>query len=93
MVQAMAMATADNNQRVQNVGPKLGRPIMKLLTLDWNSTDKYAELRNFKMEIKNMFQNYHINQAERVSIIKKKLARQASTTTIRSPNSSRARSV
>ena len=44
-IQTMAMA---GEERTQNVGPILGRPFMKELTFDWSSTDKYAELRNFK---------------------------------------------
>ena len=50
----MAMASADNNQRAHNVGPKLDRSIMKQMTFNWSSKDKYRELRNFEMEVKNM---------------------------------------
>ena len=31
MVQAMAMASTDSNQRIQNAGPKLERPIINQL--------------------------------------------------------------
>ena len=41
-VQALAMARVENNQRAQNAGPKLGRPIMRQLTFDWSSTYKYV---------------------------------------------------
>ena len=41
-IQFMAVARAE---KTQNVGPKLGGPIMKQLTSDWSSTDKYAELQ------------------------------------------------
>ena len=53
-IQAMTVAEAE---RSQNVGPKLSGPIMKQLTFNWYSTDKYAELRNFRLEVKNMLQN------------------------------------
>ena len=46
--------------RVENVGPR-SRPSMKQATFDWNSKDKYTELRNFKLEVKNMFQNSNIS--------------------------------
>ena len=43
-VQAMGVANADNSQRIQNVVPKIGRPIMKqptfvgrLFSLEQNS--------------------------------------------------------
>ena len=76
-VQAMAMASTDKSQRAQKAGPKLGWPIMKQPTFNWSSTDKYAELMNFKMEVKNKFQNICTNQAERVPIIKNWLGRQS----------------
>ena len=69
----MAMAEAG---RSQNAGPKLGRPITKQMTFHWNSTGKYAELRIFRLEVNNMFQNYRISQAERVLIIKNWQGRQ-----------------
>ena len=43
---------------------------MKQLMFDWSSMGKYAELRNLKLKVKHMFQNYSISQAERVPIIK-----------------------
>ena len=69
-------------ERTENVGLRLSRPIMKYLTFDKSSKDKYAELRNFKLELKNMSHNYNIRQTERVLIIKK-LARQARPITIK----------
>ena len=54
-VQPMAMASTDINPRIQNVVSKLGGPIMKQLTFHWSSINKCAELRNLKMEVKNMF--------------------------------------
>ena len=72
-IQAMTIAEAE---RSQNVGPKLSRLIMKQLTFDLNTMNKYAELRNFRLWVKNMFQNYKISQAERVPFIKNWLGRQ-----------------
>ena len=74
VVQSMAMPMAENNQ--MNVGPKKGSLLMRQPMFDWHSSDKYAELRNLRMEVNNMFQNYNIKQTERVSIIKNWLDRQ-----------------
>ena len=63
-IQTMTMASAKNNQRAQNMGSKIGSLLMRQPTFDWSSTDKYAELRNFRMEVKNMFQNYNVNQTD-----------------------------
>ena len=61
VVQAMAMASAENNQRAQSAGPKLGGPLMRQPTFNWSCTDRHVELRNIKMEVEDMFQNYNIN--------------------------------
>ena len=91
-VQAIAMASAENNQRTQNAGLKMGGPLMRQPMFNWTSTDNYLEPRNFRMEVKNMFQNYNINQAERVPIINK-LDRLARPTTIKDPNTRRTRRI
>ena len=44
-VQAMAMAMADNSQRIQNVVPDTGGPIMKQPTFDLEADDTYSELK------------------------------------------------
>ena len=72
-MQAITMAEAE---RSQNAGLRPGWPIIKPLKFDWNSTDKYIVLRNFWLEVKNMFQNYRIRQTERDPIIKHWLGRQ-----------------
>ena len=71
----MAMVSAENNQKAQNVGLKIGSPLMGQLRFGWSSTNKYAEWRKFRMEIAKMFQNYNISQAERVPIINSWLGR------------------
>ena len=54
--ETMAMASAENYQRAQNTGPKLGSPLMRQPTFDWSSAEMHAELRNFKIEVIYMFQ-------------------------------------
>ena len=44
--QDMAVATADKSQTTQNVASKIGGPIMKQPTFDWEANDKYSELNN-----------------------------------------------
>ena len=72
-IQTMFMAVT---ARTESVGPRMSGPIMKQPTFDWSTKDKYAKLRNFKLEIKSMIQNFNISQTERVLIIKKWLGRQ-----------------
>ena len=45
-------------------------PIMKEPTFDQNTKDKYAELRNFKLEVSNMLQSFNLGQIEILLVIK-----------------------
>ena len=60
-VQTMSSA---GTARAENMGPRMSRPIMQQPTSDWSAKDKYAELRNFKVEVQNVLQNCNISQNE-----------------------------
>ena len=51
-IQATAVARAE---RTQNVEPRLGRPMMKQPTFNWEAENKYNELKNFRLEVNNIF--------------------------------------
>ena len=70
-IQAMAAA---GNERAQNTGPRLGRPTMKQPNFNWEAEDKYNKLKNFRLEVNNIFKSYNTPQAEQIPIIK--IARQ-----------------
>ena len=53
-MQAMAAATAE---RTQNVGPRLGAPIIKQPTFNWKAEDKYNEFTNFRLEVNYIFKS------------------------------------
>ena len=48
-VQTRAMA---GTARAANPVTRMSRPIMKQHTFDWSAKDNYAELRNFKLDVK-----------------------------------------
>ena len=48
-IETIAMAST---ARAENLGPRISGTIMKKPTLDRYAKDKYAELRNFKLEVK-----------------------------------------
>ena len=48
-IQTMSEAST---AKAENMGPRMGGPIMKQRTFDWSAKDKYVELRNFKLEVK-----------------------------------------
>ena len=65
-MQAMAVARPE---RTQNAGPRLGRPMMKQPTFNWEVKVKYNELKNFRLEVNNIFKSYSTPQAEQIAII------------------------
>ena len=71
-IQTMAVA---DTARAGNTGPRISWPIMKQPTFDWSAKDKYAKIRNFKLEVRKMLTNFKISQMEGVSIMKNWLDR------------------
>ena len=63
----MAAAAAE---RTQNVGPRLGRLIIKQPAFNWEAVDKYNELKNSRPEVISIFKSYSTPQAEQIAIIK-----------------------
>ena len=71
-IQAMAATGVD---RSQNAGARLGRSMMKQPNFKWEAEYKYNKLKNFRLEVNNIFKSYNTSQTEQLAIIKK-LARQ-----------------
>ena len=53
----------------QNMGPK-GGPMMKQPTFNWDNEDKCNELKNFRLEVYNIFKSYSIPDIEKTALIK-----------------------
>ena len=51
-LQMMAEAQAQRTQHV--TGPKLGGPMLKQPTFDWEAPDKCTEKKTFKLEMSNV---------------------------------------
>ena len=83
-IQAMVRA-----ERIQDTGSRLGRLIMKQPTFTWEAEDKYNKLKNFRLELNNIFKSYLMPKAEQIAIIK--MARQKRPTIPRIINRDRAR--
>ena len=66
-IQSMAVARAE---RTQNSGLRLGRSVMRQPTFNWEAGDKYNELKNFRLEVSNIFKSYSMSQAEQIAVIK-----------------------
>ena len=65
---AQAMAVGWSRARLRSkgisMGPRLCRPTIKQLSFNWSATEKYAELRNFRLEANNISQTCDTNHAE-----------------------------
>ena len=72
MIQAMVAAGAE---RTQNAGPSLDGSIMKQPTFNLEAEDKYNELKNFRLEVNNIFKSYSVPQPEEIAMITKWLGR------------------
>ena len=53
----------------QSMGPKIG-PMMKQPTLDWTMEDNCNELKDFRLEVYNVFKSYDIPDIEKTALIK-----------------------
>ena len=49
---AAQIMSAAGTARAENARPRMSGPIMKQPTFDWSAKDKFAKLRNFKLEVK-----------------------------------------
>ena len=56
-------------------GPKVGGPAMKQLKFDWNTQDKYSELKTFRLKVSNILSTYKTQQADKLSLVKNWLGR------------------
>ena len=72
---AIQATAVTRTERTQNLGLRLGGPIMKQPTFNCEAEDKYYELKNFRVEVNNIFELYSTPRAEQIAIIKKLLGR------------------
>ena len=64
-IQTMAEAWAERMHDAS--GPKIGGPIMKQLTFDWNAEDKYSELKTFRLEVNNVLSMNNTPQTDKLA--------------------------
>ena len=48
---------------------------MKQLTFNWNTEDKYSELKTFRLEVNNVLSTYNTPQADKLALVKNWLGR------------------
>ena len=63
-------------QRTQNAaGPKLCSPALKQLTFNSEVSDKYTELKTFRLEVNSVLSTYSMPEAEKLAVVKNWLRR------------------
>ena len=67
-IKAMAATTAERPQSM--AGPKIGGPVMRQLTFNWEMENKYRKLTTFRLEGNNLPSKYNTPQTEQLAIIK-----------------------
>ena len=72
-IQAMAEAQA---QRMPNTsGPKVGGPMLKQPSFNWEVTDKYTEWKAFILEVRNLLSTYNVQETDKITMVKNWLGR------------------
>ena len=67
---AIQTIAAAGTSRQDSVAPRMKGAIMKEPTFHQSTKDRYAELRNLKLEVSNMLQSFNLGQTEREFVIK-----------------------
>ena len=73
VIQTMAEAQVETAHNIS--GPKIGGPTMKQLTFEWNTKDKYSELKTFRLEVINVLSMYNTLQTDKLAVVKNWLGR------------------
>ena len=72
-IQAMAAAAAERPQSVAE--HKIGGPVMKQPTFNWETYYKYSKLKTFRLEVNNILTTYNTPQIEQLAMVKSWLGR------------------
>ena len=72
-IQAMAETQA---QRMPNTfGPKVGSPMLRQPSFNWEVTDKYTEWKAFILEVRNVLTTYNLQEMDKIAMVKTWLGR------------------
>ena len=72
-IQAMAETQV---QRMPNTsGPKVGTPMLKQPSFNWEVTDKYTKWKAFILEVRNVLSTYNLQEMDGIAMIKNLLGR------------------
>ena len=72
-IQAM---TDTQVQRMPNTsGPKVGSPMLKQPSFNWEATDKYTEWKAFILEVRNVLSTYNLQEMDKIVMVKNWLGR------------------
>ena len=67
--QAMAETQA---QRMPNTSsPKVGSPVLRQPSFNWEVTNKYTKWKAFILEVRNMLKTYNIQETDKIAMVKK----------------------
>ena len=73
VIHTMAATAAERPQ--STAGPKIGGPAMKQPTFNWETEDKYSNLKTFRLEINNSLSTCNTPEAEQLVMVKNWLGR------------------
>ena len=69
VIHAIAAANAENSTK-QSTGPKEEGPLMNQPTFNCDTDNKYNELKNFSLEVNNVFKLYNTPDIKKIAVKK-----------------------
>ena len=72
---SQAMAETQLQRMPNTSGPKVGSPVQKQPSFNWEATDKYTEWKAFILEVRNVLSTYNLQETDKIVMVKNWLGR------------------
>ena len=69
-VAVLEIAAASAERPQSTAGTKIGGPLMKQPSFNWEADDKYSKLKYLRLEVNNIITPYTTPHAEQLAIVK-----------------------
>ena len=58
-------------QRMPNTsGPKVGGPVLRQCSFNWEVTDKYIDWKAFILKVRNVLTTYNLHEMDKIAMVK-----------------------
>ena len=74
-VATQAMAETQVQRMPNTSGPKVGSPMLKQPSFNWEVANKYIKLKAFILKVKNVLSTYNLQETDKIAMVKNWLGR------------------